>query len=145
MMEQRLTLGEMFGLIGADVPEEARSQPFPGHVATDNRYVEPGGAFVALEGERTDGHHYIPQAVDRGAGLIIVRRGKRPEGLTVPCVELDEPEVDLARRPTWRGHEGRDRCGRLLPSRGAWARPPRGRPCAVCWVGVSASMRRSGA
>ena len=97
MMEQRLTLGEMFGLIGADVPEEARSQPFPGHVATDNRYVEPGGAFVALEGERTDGHHYIPQAVDRGAGLIIVRRGKRPEGLTVPCVELDEPEVDLAR------------------------------------------------
>lgn len=97
MMEQRLTLGEMFSLIGTDVPEEVRSQPFPGHVATDNRYVEPGGAFVALEGERTDGHHYIPQAVDRGAGLIIVRRGKRPEGLTVPCVELDEPEVDLAR------------------------------------------------
>ena len=97
MMEQRLTLGEMFGLIGADVSEEARSQPFPGHVATDNRYVESGGAFVALEGERTDGHHYIPQAVERGAGLIIARRGKRPEGLTIPCVELDEPEVDLAR------------------------------------------------
>ncbi|MCR4819188.1 MAG: UDP-N-acetylmuramoyl-tripeptide--D-alanyl-D-alanine ligase [Fretibacterium sp.] len=96
MMEQRLTLGEMFGLIGADVPDEVRNQPFPRHVATDNRYVEPGGAFVALEGERTDGHRFIQQAVESGAGLIVVRCGKCPDGLTVPCVELDEPEKDLA-------------------------------------------------
>ncbi len=96
-MNERLTLREMFGLIGAAVPETAENRPFPGHVATDSRYVEPGGAFVALEGERTDGHRYIPQAAERGAGLIILRRGKRPDGLTVPCVELDEPETDLAR------------------------------------------------
>ena len=69
---------------------------FPNHLATDSRDVIPGGAFVALEGEKTDGHKYIPQAVERGAGLIIVRKGKKPEGLNVPVIELENPERDLA-------------------------------------------------
>lgn len=69
---------------------------FPSHLATDSRDVIPGGAFVALEGEKVDGHNYIPQAVEKGAGLIIVRTGKRPEGLNVPVIELENPERDLA-------------------------------------------------
>ena len=69
---------------------------FPHHLATDSRDVEKGGAFVALEGEKTDGHKYIPQAVQNGAGLLIVRKGKAPEGLSVPVLELDNPERDLA-------------------------------------------------
>ena len=93
----RLSLGEMFALVGEELPEEHRSLPFPGHVATDSRDVQPGGAFVALEGERTDGHRYIPQALERGAGLIVLRRGKRPPGVSVPCVELAAPEQDLAK------------------------------------------------
>ena len=96
-LKGRPSLGEMFALIGEPLPEEAAGRPFPAHVATDSRCVEPGGAFVALEGERVDGHRYVPQALERGAGLIVVRRGKRPDGLPVPCVELEEPERDLAR------------------------------------------------
>lgn len=69
---------------------------FPHHLATDSRDVLPGGAFVALEGEKTDGHKYIPQAIQNGAGLIIARRGKAPEGVNVPVLELDNPERDLA-------------------------------------------------
>lgn len=93
----RLSMGEMFALIGKTSAEDIAHLPFPGHVATDSRHVEPGGAFVALEGERTDGHRYIPQAVERGAGLVVVRRGKRPDEIATPCVELDDPELDLAR------------------------------------------------
>ncbi|MBQ7544427.1 MAG: UDP-N-acetylmuramoyl-tripeptide--D-alanyl-D-alanine ligase [Synergistaceae bacterium] len=69
---------------------------FPNHLATDSRDVLPGGAFVALEGEKTDGHKYIPQAIERGAGLLIVRKGKAPEGVNIPVIELDNPERDLA-------------------------------------------------
>ena len=69
---------------------------FPHHLATDSRDVEQGGAFVALEGEKTDGHNYIPQAIERGAGLLIVRKGKAPEGVNVPVLELENPERDLA-------------------------------------------------
>ena len=98
-MEKRpsLSVGGMFSLIGVEVEHGIRSQPFPRHVATDSRDVERGGAFVALEGERTDGHRYIPQALENGASLMVVRRGKRPADPLVPCVELEDPERDLAR------------------------------------------------
>ncbi|MBQ3758958.1 MAG: UDP-N-acetylmuramoyl-tripeptide--D-alanyl-D-alanine ligase [Synergistaceae bacterium] len=79
-----------------EVAEEFADIEFPNHLATDSRDVEAGGAFIAIEGEKVDGHDYIPQAIENGAGLIIVRKGKKPEGLTVPFVELDEPERDLA-------------------------------------------------
>ena len=69
---------------------------FPHHLATDSRDVVKDGAFVALEGEKTDGHKYIPQAIQNGAGLLIVRKGKAPEGVNLPVLELDNPERDLA-------------------------------------------------
>ena len=78
-----------------NVPDGFGDMEFPSHLAADSRNVIPGGAFVALEGEKTDGHKYIPQAVENGAKLIIVRRGKKPEGVNVPVIELENPEQDL--------------------------------------------------
>jgi UDP-N-acetylmuramoyl-tripeptide--D-alanyl-D-alanine ligase len=42
--------------------------------AVDSRQVEPGQAFVALPGERTDGHEYLGRAAAAGAGALIVSR-----------------------------------------------------------------------
>jgi UDP-N-acetylmuramoyl-tripeptide--D-alanyl-D-alanine ligase len=42
--------------------------------AVDSRVVEPGQLFVALPGERTDGHTYLPEAIERGAAAVIVTR-----------------------------------------------------------------------
>ena len=87
-----MTLKELFDA----VPDEFAGLEFPNHLATDSRDVIQGGAFAALEGEKTDGHIYIPQAVQNGASLIIVRKGKKPEGLSIPVIELENPERDLA-------------------------------------------------
>ena len=43
-------------------------------VSYDSRKVEPGNAFVAVAGFRTDGHRYIAQAVEMGAALIVCAR-----------------------------------------------------------------------
>ena len=43
-------------------------------VATDSRDVEPGDLFVALVGERTDGHDFVEDAVRRGASAAMVSR-----------------------------------------------------------------------
>ena len=37
----------------------------------DSRKVEPGMLFVALKGEKSDGHDFIPQALEKGAAGIV--------------------------------------------------------------------------
>jgi UDP-N-acetylmuramoyl-tripeptide--D-alanyl-D-alanine ligase len=42
--------------------------------AVDSRKVEPGNAFFALPGERTDGHEFLADASRRGAAALVVSR-----------------------------------------------------------------------
>lgn len=43
-------------------------------VSTDTRAIEPGDTFVALRGERFDGHDFAAEAVTRGAALLVLER-----------------------------------------------------------------------
>ncbi len=52
----------------------ARSGHRVRRAAVDSRLVEPGCLFVALPGERTDGHEHIDDAVARGAAAVLVTR-----------------------------------------------------------------------
>ena len=40
-------------------------------VAYDSRKVIPGSLFVCIRGEETDGHKYIPNAIQAGAAAIV--------------------------------------------------------------------------
>jgi len=44
------------------------------HVITDSRLAGPGDLFVALKGERHDGHDFLGDAIGRGAAGVIVSR-----------------------------------------------------------------------
>lgn len=52
---------------GADIPFS--------HVTTDSRALAPGGLFVAIEGEKFDGHAYITEVLEKGAKGILCRKG----------------------------------------------------------------------
>lgn len=41
-------------------------------ISTDTRSLQPGDVFLALEGERFDGHGFLATAIDRGAGALVV-------------------------------------------------------------------------
>jgi UDP-N-acetylmuramoyl-tripeptide--D-alanyl-D-alanine ligase len=41
--------------------------------AVDSRQVIPGSLFVALPGERTDGHDFLPQAFQKGASFALIQ------------------------------------------------------------------------
>ncbi|MBO7667982.1 MAG: UDP-N-acetylmuramoyl-L-alanyl-D-glutamate--2,6-diaminopimelate ligase, partial [Firmicutes bacterium] len=43
-------------------------------IAYDSRAVQPGFAFVAIPGARVDGHDFIPDAIDRGAAVVICEK-----------------------------------------------------------------------
>ncbi len=48
-------------------------------IVTDSREVEQGSLFVAINGERFDGHDFISQAISKGAVAVIAER--MPDGL----------------------------------------------------------------
>jgi UDP-N-acetylmuramoyl-tripeptide--D-alanyl-D-alanine ligase len=50
-------------------------------LCSDTRKVEPGDLFVALKGERFDGHDYLNEAAQRGAVALLVNRATPPAGL----------------------------------------------------------------
>jgi UDP-N-acetylmuramoyl-L-alanyl-D-glutamate--2,6-diaminopimelate ligase len=57
----------------ADLEEETKALQISG-VTSDSRQVKPGMAFVALAGAKEDGARFIPDALARGASVIIVNR-----------------------------------------------------------------------
>ena len=48
-------------------------------IVTDSREAESGALFVAIKGERFDGHDYISQAISKGAVAVVAER--MPDGL----------------------------------------------------------------
>jgi UDP-N-acetylmuramoyl-tripeptide--D-alanyl-D-alanine ligase len=62
-----------------------------GAVITDSRDAAPGALFVALPGERVDGHDFAARAVEAGAALVLA--GRELEG--VPTVVVDDPQAAL--------------------------------------------------
>ena len=59
-------------------------------ISTDSRAISPGALFVALQGERFDGHDYLPAVAQAGAKGAVVRHGTA----AVPPLaffEVDDP------------------------------------------------------
>jgi UDP-N-acetylmuramoyl-tripeptide--D-alanyl-D-alanine ligase len=75
---------------GSVRPPEAAGTVATG-VSVNSRQVEPGDLFVALPGERSDGHRYVPDALARGAAGAVVRRGGVRDPVGGPVVEVDDP------------------------------------------------------
>ena len=67
-------------------PEDALLNTHFTDISTDSRSIKPGQIFVALAGDNFDGHQYIGNAVQAGAGAFIIDRSKEievPENLPV--------------------------------------------------------------
>ncbi len=60
--------------------------------AVDSRRVRPGNLFIALPGERTDGHEHLAEAVANGAAAVLISR----PGLPAPALR-DVTVVRVAR------------------------------------------------
>jgi UDP-N-acetylmuramoyl-tripeptide--D-alanyl-D-alanine ligase len=98
-------------------------------VSTDTRDLKPGDLFVALVGERYDGHAFVPAAFAAGASGVVVEMGR-----------------SIAGDPEWRPPTGNGRVYRVpdsLRALGALARAVRRRSDAVV-VGVTGSVGKTG-
>src|SRR4249919_1194868 len=57
------------------------------NIAYDSRRVQRHTMFVALRGEKADGHQFIGQAIDKGASVIVAEREQKDPRVTSLVVE----------------------------------------------------------
>ena len=62
-------------------------------VSYDSRQTKAGDLFVAMAGYETDGHKYIPMALEKGAACVLCQ--EHQEG-TFPCVRTSDSRAVLA-------------------------------------------------
>ncbi len=73
-------------------------------LTSDSRKVTPGAAFIAVRGFDTDGHRFIPSALEKGAAVIIGEEG--PEG--VPAVLVSDSRLAMVvAAGNWHGNPSR--------------------------------------
>ncbi|MBF2072591.1 MAG: UDP-N-acetylmuramoyl-tripeptide--D-alanyl-D-alanine ligase [Synechococcales cyanobacterium C42_A2020_086] len=68
-------------------------------VSTDSRTVEPGNLFVALRGERFDGHQFVDAAMQRGAVAAIVEQSVGD--VTLPLLQVPDTLVAYQTLACW--------------------------------------------
>ncbi len=78
-----LTLADMVEALVGVRPH--RALPVITEAVVDSRQVIPGALFVAMPGQRTDGHAFVEDAFRRGAACALVQR--QPDG-NYPLIDL---------------------------------------------------------
>lgn len=68
------TLGQIAEVTGGEILEGASPEILARGVSTDSRSLEQGQLFVALKGERFDGHDFVEAARQKGAAAALVAR-----------------------------------------------------------------------
>ena len=76
------------------------------NIAYDSRRVQRNSMFVALRGEKTDGHQFIGHAIEKGASVIVAEREEKNSRVT--CLVVENTRTALADlSATFYGHPAR--------------------------------------
>jgi len=78
-------------------------------ICYDSRKVTPGSLFVAVKGFQSDGHAYIPKALEQGACALLVQDVPETLPENVTCVQVPDTREALAQiAAVWYGHPERE-------------------------------------
>jgi UDP-N-acetylmuramoyl-tripeptide--D-alanyl-D-alanine ligase len=70
--------------------------------SVDSRNVMPGSCFVALRGERADGHRFVDEAVRNGARVVLVERPVQlPSSNEAAIVQVPDALIALQELAAW--------------------------------------------
>ncbi|MBL8612103.1 MAG: UDP-N-acetylmuramoylalanyl-D-glutamyl-2, 6-diaminopimelate--D-alanyl-D-alanine ligase, partial [Myxococcales bacterium] len=88
--QARVSAWQIAAASGGRVTREVDATLVGRGVTTDSRAVAPGSVFVALRGERFDGHEFVARAEESGAAIVVVARGESARARTAAVVEVDD-------------------------------------------------------
>jgi UDP-N-acetylmuramoyl-tripeptide--D-alanyl-D-alanine ligase len=81
-----LTLRQIADAVGGRLHNASGDELVTGTVEFDTRKLTEGALFVALPGERVDGHDFAAKAVDQGAAAVLAAREVDAPAVIVPPV-----------------------------------------------------------
>lgn len=95
-----MRLKELVSALPWKLGEEMGDVPVGG-LAFNSRQVNSGDLFVAFKGLESDGHDYIPQAIEAGGVALVIedercRRASSGDAWAVPCVLVPDSREALA-------------------------------------------------
>ncbi|HEX2868888.1 MAG TPA: UDP-N-acetylmuramoyl-tripeptide--D-alanyl-D-alanine ligase [Ignavibacteriales bacterium] len=75
MSKPKITLEDLFNLTGSVIynPDSFSSSL---SVSTDTRTIKKGSVFVAIKGEKMDGHTFVQDAVKKGAAAVVINKSR---------------------------------------------------------------------
>ncbi|AWB81568.1 UDP-N-acetylmuramoyl-tripeptide--D-alanyl-D-alanine ligase [Corynebacterium yudongzhengii] len=89
-----LTLAEIAELTSGELtPAADPAAQVTGFVEFDSRRITPGGLFVALPGERVDGHSFAAAAIEKGAVAVLAARPLDEPAVIVPAASDSDADV----------------------------------------------------
>ncbi|MCX6171148.1 MAG: UDP-N-acetylmuramoyl-tripeptide--D-alanyl-D-alanine ligase [Ignavibacteriales bacterium] len=91
MGKVKITIEDLFNIPSAEIynPDAYKSLST---VEIDSRKVKKGSLFVAIKGEKFDGHDFILDALKKGASAVIIdsRKLKKFSFLEIPVIAVDD-------------------------------------------------------
>jgi UDP-N-acetylmuramoyl-tripeptide--D-alanyl-D-alanine ligase len=102
--ELKITIDDLFELPNAAVYNSESYKPVS-TVSIDSRNIKKSSLFIAIKGDKFDGHNFICNAIDAGASAIIIDESKADKfrDLKIPVVTVKDTTIafgDLAK--VWR-------------------------------------------
>ncbi|MER6799651.1 UDP-N-acetylmuramoyl-tripeptide--D-alanyl-D-alanine ligase, partial [Amycolatopsis mediterranei] len=85
-----LSLAEIADVVGGRLHRADPGAQVTGTVEFDTRELTSGGLFVALPGEKVDGHDFAAQAVEAGAVAVLAAREVDAPAIVVPPLAAGE-------------------------------------------------------
>jgi UDP-N-acetylmuramoyl-tripeptide--D-alanyl-D-alanine ligase len=94
-----MSLAQIAQVTGGDLLNAAESDRLINNISTDTRTVCDGDLFLALEGERFDGHLFVAQAVAKGAAVALVSRPL--SDIAIPQILVTDTRIALGQIAGW--------------------------------------------
>ncbi len=105
----KLSSSEILQAVQA-VRHTLKQEVVPGGYSIDSRTLSEGECFVAIRGKNFDGHQFIPDALNKGASLVIAESASQAAEGTAPLILVDDTLAALQKL----AHYARQKWGKRI-------------------------------
>lgn len=116
----KVTLGEIIAAIRGTLISGSRDLIVEG-LSTDTRKIKRGDLFLALKGERYDGHDFVRQAIDKGAAGIVFQSDYKieiPKNVNPALIAVEDTLYALGDLAGWWRQQQRVRVAAITGTAG---------------------------